>query len=424
MKALPHPPSIPISGVAALCLAATIAAILVIRHGTAASPVIAAVPVGMYPSAVAIDGKARRALVLNSYDTTVSVLDEETGTPVVTVTVGSNGGAHPQRIAVDTRTAHAFVLTDDGLATMLDARSGRVLSRVLVGGSSSAIAVDDEQARAFVTDGDAGTVAVIGTRTGALVRTVRVGQYPEEIACDMDTRRVFVANQGDNTVSMLDARTGRLVRTVHLKDSPDDLAISDRYHEALITGVAGSVAGVDASTGATIFQRALFHGAGAPHAALIAPDDPRGIVLIARDARIDELDPRSGRTVGMIGLPGEITALAADPTTGAVIAAVRGKVDAPGRVLIVDTRGRLISTIPVGVDPSALAIDPSNGRMLVAVTNLNPDGSPARPLPTPHNALTDLGLWLRRWLPHPRPSPVAQAHDTAGAVYVLRLGAS
>jgi len=42
--------------------------------------------------------------------------------------------------------------------------------------------------------------------------------------------------------------------------------------------------------------------------------------------------------VGVIRLTSVITTFAVDPRTDDVIATVRGKVDAPGRVLIVDAR--------------------------------------------------------------------------------------
>jgi YVTN family beta-propeller protein len=391
---------------------------------------IARVPVGMDPSAVVIDPGARRALVLNAIDTTISVLDERTGAPLATTTVGSNGGAHPVRLALDAPAGHALVLTDDGSLGVLSVRSGRVLHSVLLGGSPSAIAVDESRARAFVTEADAGAVAIVDTRTGALLRAVPVGPYPEEVVFDRRTGLVFVANQGDATVSVLDARTGRLARTLRLGDTPTGLAIGDRDRALFIAGAHGSITGVDAATGARRFQRVVSpRPTTALRRLLLAVDDARGTLLAAHGARIDELDPSTGRLIAIILLPSTVTAVAANPATGGAMATVRGAADARGQLLgdgsllVFDARGQRLAAIPIGVDPSALAVDPGNGRVLVADTNLNPDGSPVPPHPAPTPPLTRFLSRLRSWLPFlpsVAPAPVP-ARSTTGAVDVLRL---
>jgi len=421
-----------ILGLVVLCLAGAVwgGDVLVPRRATVGATTIARVPVGMDPSAVVVDPRARRALVLNAIDTTISVLDERTGAPLATTTVGSNGGAHPVRVALDTPTGHALVLTDDGSLSVLSVQSGRALLSVLLGGSPSAIAVDEGRARAFVTEADAGAVAIVDTRTGALLRTVPVGPYPEDLVVDRRAGLVFVANQGDATVSVLDARTGHPVRTLRLGDTPTGLAIGDHDRTLVIAGAHGSITGMDASTGARRFQRAISPRPSAALRLLLAVDDARGTLLAAHGARIDELNSSTGRLIAAIPLPSTVTAVALDPVTGGAIATVRGPVDARGQILgdgsllVFDAHGQRLDTIPVGVNPSALAVDAGNGRVLVADTNLDPDGSPApppRPAPTP--PLTRFLSQLRSWLPFlpPVPPPRVPARSTTGTVDVLRL---
>lgn len=400
------------------------------RRGAVGVTTIVRVPVGMDPSAVVIDPGVRRALVLNAIDTTISVLDERTGAPLATTTGGSNGGAHPVRIALDTRTGHALVLTDDGSLSVLNVRSGRALHSVLLQGSPSAIAVDEGRAWAFVTEADAGAVAIVDTRTGALLRAVPVGPYPEELVVDRRAGLVFVANQGNATVSVLDARTGRLARTLRLSDTPTGLAIGDHDRTLFIACAHGSIIGVDAATGARRFQRALSPHPGVAVDLLLAVDDARGTLLAAHGVHIDEIDPSTGRLIAAIPLPSTVTAVAVDPATGGAMATVRGAVDARGRLLgdgsllVFNARGQHVGTIPVGVNPSALAIDPGNGRVLVADTNLNPDGSPVPPFPPPTPPLTRFLSRLHAWLPFLPPVPPTRvpARSMTGAVDVLRLG--
>ena len=404
-----------------LCLGAA----LIIRRVTQAGPVIATVPVGMLPSAIGVDDATGHALVLNALDTTVSVLDERTGALLATRTVGSNGGAHPEQIAVDARTGHAFVLTDDGQVSMLDTRSGGLLSAIQLSGSPSAIDIDQETARAFVAETDAGAVAVLDTRTGALLRTVPVGTFPEQVVCSAAASLTLVANQGDNTVSVLDARNGRPLRTVRAGNAPDGLAISDRYRSVFIADANGSIAGIDAHTGLRRFRRMLVRKPGKLPDLLVADDDTSGLLVIAFGTHIEELDPSSGIVRRVLTLPSAITALAVDPRSGDVLATVRGKVDVfghlsgDGSLLIFAPGGNRIETDALGLNPVALAIDPHNRRVLVADTNLNPDGSGVHGIPAPDNALTALERRLRRWLPG-LPSGDSMP-SKGGSVNILRL---
>lgn len=418
-------------GVVTLCLVGALWAgsTLLSPHVSVGATTIARAPVGMAPSAVVVAGEARRVFVVNAVDTTISVLDETTGAPLAPTTVGSGGGAHPVRIALDARTGHALVLTDDGSLSVLRVQSGRVLHRVLLEGSPSAIAVDEGSARAFVTEADAGAVAIVDTRTGARLRTVLVGPYPEELVVDRRASLVFVANQGDASVSVLDVRTGRLTRTLRLGDTPIGLAIGDHDRMLFIASAHGSVIGVDVATGARRFQRAMSPRLTTTRRLLLAVDDARGTLWVAHDAHIDELDALTGRSLASISLPSTVTAVAVDPITGGALATVRGPLDARGGVLgkgsllVFDARGQHLDTIGVGVNPSALAVDAGARRVFVVDANLNPDGSAFWPLPEPSPPLAAFLNQLHSWAPFLPSAPPAQVpvRSTSGTVDVLRL---
>lgn len=411
---------------AAVVVACLVAWSFVARSLATTGPVLTTVAVGMYPSAIAIDSAAGRALVLNSYDTTVSVIDEATGTVVATTTVGSNGGAHPQAIALDSRLGHAFVSTDDGEVSMLDSRSGRLLRSVRVGSGLGAIAVSERTSRAFVADVDAGTIAVIDTAAGTLLRMVPVGPFPVAIVCDARSGRAFVADQGDGTIVVLDTRSGRLLRSVPVGDAPEDLALSDRFGELLVAGAHGSLVGLDTMTEVVRFTRAPLGQGSRASGLLVAADDPTGFALVGRGARILEIDPRTGASRGSIRLPSAITALAPDSRTGWLLATLRGPVDTrgypfgDGSLVRIGTDARIAATVKVGIDPAAIALDSVRGRVFVVHTNLNPDGSVSHPRPPPEAPLTRFTAWLRGWIPGlPSATPPL---SRSGSVTALRLG--
>ena len=255
-----------------------------------------------------------------------------------------------------------------------------------------------------MTEADAGTGAIVDTHTGVLLRAVLVGPYPEELVVDRRAGLVFVANQGG---------------------TPTGLAIGDHDRTLFIAGAHGSITNVDASTGARRFQRVITPRPAAALRLLLAADDARGTLLAAHNARINALDPSTGRSIAAIPLPSTVMAVALDPVTGGAMVTVRGPVDArdrllgDGSLLVFDARGRHLDTILAGVNPSSLAVDPGNGRVLVADTNLDPDGSLAPPRPAPTPPLTHFLSRLRSWLPFLPPVPPARS--MISAVDVLRL---
>jgi len=398
---------------------------LIASRAAVPNPTLATVAVGMYPSAIAVDSGAGRALVLNLYDTTVSVIDEITARVVATTTVGSNGGAHPQDLALDTRLGHAFVTTDDGEVSMLDSRSGRVLHVTRAGSGVGAIAICERTGRAFIADLDAGSVAVIDAATGTLLRTVSVGASPVTIVCDAPARRVFVADQGDGTVAVLDARSGRPLRSLLVGDAPVALAISDRYRGLLVAGAHGSLVGLDIETGALRFRRAPFGQRLSAIDLRVAADDPAGYALAGWGTRLLRIDPRTGATRGAIRLPSPLAALGVDPSIGYPIAAVRGPIDArgdpfgDGSLVRIGPGGGIVDAVTVAIDPSAFAVDSARHRLFVVNTNLNPDGSVPHPRPPPGTLLTTLGAWLRGWIPGIPPATFPPGRS--GSVTVLRL---
>jgi len=96
-------------------------------------------------------------------------------------------------------------------------RTGRTVRVVTVGrstavGVAAAVAVDTRTHHAFVVTQVPPSAAptpdvltAIDTRTGRPIRALALGAGPPAVGVDEQTGRVFVANAGDDTVSMLDA---------------------------------------------------------------------------------------------------------------------------------------------------------------------------------------------------------------------------
>ena len=123
-------------------------------------------------------------------------------------------------LVVDERTAHVFVVSHDtmstapnnGMVTVLDARTGHLLRSTPVGLSASRPLI--AAGRVYVVDNTEypgpSSVSILDAATGQLARTVPLGAFAVSLALDAEHNRVVVSLQ-DAGSRPLDARTGLLL---------------------------------------------------------------------------------------------------------------------------------------------------------------------------------------------------------------------
>lgn len=331
--------------------------ILDARDGRLLRAIPTGAPLFGAPEAIAMDTGLHRAFVTTDNQASavsrVWVLETRGWTVTRTIRVGSGANA----LAVDTRTGHVFVTSEETHSvSMLAAASGALLRTITLDVMPGALCVDEQTARAFIS-GDSvepsgysvalGTISVLDTRSGAVLRTVPVGANTGPPVVDTrlgrvfvasqagaghwvgtQTRRVFVAGQTENTLAMLDARSGAVVRVVSMSGVPTALAVDVRHGH-------------------------LF-------------------VLSASDDTLTMLDAASGRVLRTIGVGAHASALAIDERGNRLFVAAWGPITAPGyptgagSVSVFDLRGGAPRrTIRVGVAPQAIVVDEHSGHAFV-----------------------------------------------------------
>jgi YVTN family beta-propeller protein len=140
---------------------------------TTANTVVATIPVGIFPSGVAITPDGTRVYVTNIFNS-ISVIDAATNTVVVTIP----SGQFPTGIAITPDGTRAYVVNQ------------------------------------FVTNQGNSTVSVIDTMTNTIVATISVGLGPSEIAITPDGARAYVPDQQDFIISVIDTATNTVVTTI------------------------------------------------------------------------------------------------------------------------------------------------------------------------------------------------------------------
>lgn len=354
-----------------------------------AAPRVRVVPVGGNPIALAVDAPLGRIFVVSRpLDATgaargrgaVSVLDAARGVVVCTFRVGVN----PTDIAVDARARHVFVLnsgrlTQDyvhfptGSVSVLDARDPRCLSgqgarhpwpalhTVVVGYNPYAVTVDERIEHAFVINGDA--LRVLDTTSGALLHTATAPPTsPPLDAMAVDTRRgevvvtgyepsgihLFAAGSGEPTRT---ARVGSHARAVAVDSQTGRIFVADQSSEPGVVNV------LDAGSGRVVGTTPVGR-----FSVKVVVDEltERAFVLNGFDDSVSVLDARTGLLLRTSGAGAQTHDMALDTVTGRLYVTT-----AAGLTLLDATSGAVLRTVALGVQPGIVAIDAHTGQVIV-----------------------------------------------------------
>jgi YVTN family beta-propeller protein len=223
-----------------------------------AQQVIATIPVGAKPYAVAVNSVTNKIYVANTNGYTVTVIDGVTNN---TTTV--NVGKYPNNVAVDSVTNKIYVTNlcgndstchSTGTVTVIDGATNNTLS-VSVGFYPFGLAIDSVTNKIYVADiacWDAppcsypGKVTVIDGATNNTV-SVDVGVFPEGVAVDSVTNKIYVVNKCGNdltcnslgTVTVIDGITNNAT-TVNVGVHPYFAGVNSVTNKIYVTDNCGN----------------------------------------------------------------------------------------------------------------------------------------------------------------------------------------
>jgi DNA-binding beta-propeller fold protein YncE len=183
---------------------------------TSSLTVIGAVTVGMSPRAVAVDPTRSLAVVTNSGDNTISIVD----LVALTASLPVNVGASPQGVAVLPRLGRAAVtnfgainpdtatavVANNGAnsVSLLNVGTAQLLTNVLVDTGPVGVAIDPITNMAAVTASTQGTVDFLTLPGGAMTgRSTVTFQDPTGVTLDPVADNFIVANSLQNGVVIL-----------------------------------------------------------------------------------------------------------------------------------------------------------------------------------------------------------------------------
>jgi YVTN family beta-propeller protein len=302
------------------------AALVLLGAGTA-SATHPQIPVGGFPTGIALNPATDTIYVGNGNTGTLSLIDgrrcnASTSRGCRQRLTAVTAGVDPIGIAVDGRTGTLYVANASGTVAVVDGRrcnasdTARCHARpatVRVGPNPQFLAVDEKTHTLYVANSGADTVSVIDAsrcnarRTSGckVVATVKAGTLPFTLAVNDVTGTLYVADLGTGTVSVLDASRcnatntsgcGRRPGTIRVGAFPGGIALDSRTNTVYVTGqVDNDVWVIDGKR----CNARVRSGCGSTPARVAAGPGARGIALNQRTDTVYVANTAAG-TVSVI----------------------------------------------------------------------------------------------------------------------------
>jgi YVTN family beta-propeller protein len=224
--------------------------------------VIATVPVGVSPSAVAVNPVSHRVYVTNYNGGNVSIIDGTTDSNVATV--GSGSLTVPICVVTNHLTPQPLAYVGNfwtGSIQFIDEASSQITATVSTGpthgGGPRALALDlaSSPQRLFAAIYGRNEVAVYNATTAVKLATIPVGGAPRALALYMGSggeQRLYVVNRTDNTVSVIDASDYSSIGTVSVGAGAKSVAVDQDTGTAYVTAETANAVTVIATDAAVL----------------------------------------------------------------------------------------------------------------------------------------------------------------------------
>ena len=183
------------------------------------------IPVGFWPSSVAVSSDGSIVYVTNAQSNSMSVIDASTDTVAATVPAG----ASPQDVVISPDGATLYVAgsgdnanNQAGTITMISTATDAITGTVSMGdyNGAAAVALSPDGTTAYAANAYSNVVSVIDLTTDAVTATIPVGLFPDSITVTPDGRSVYVANSSGESISVIDTATDAVTATIPIPAGP------------------------------------------------------------------------------------------------------------------------------------------------------------------------------------------------------------
>ncbi|MFZ3229405.1 MAG: beta-propeller fold lactonase family protein [Pseudobdellovibrio sp.] len=178
---------------------------------------------------------AKYLYVVEAGSNLVTVLD--TSTPNYNIVANISVGGSPSAIAINNAGNTAYVANSlSQSVSVIDIPSLKVTATIKVGKNPSALVVSLDDATLYVANKNSKTISVISTSNNTLTKTISVGIAPLALAINSvaKTNMLLVANSISNTISIINTLTNQVSATISVGTTPVGVAINPLGDRAYI----------------------------------------------------------------------------------------------------------------------------------------------------------------------------------------------
>jgi YVTN family beta-propeller protein len=206
---------------------------------------LAVIPVGKIPHEVAVTPDSKWAFT-SDYDNkgqppghTVTVVDLIGLKPAGTIELSPNNKPHGIAVSGDGKW---LWVTCEGSSTVLkiEVKTRKIVSTIDTGDSPThLIALDEKNGRAYATSIKAGVLVVIDTAKASIVKKVPCGAGAEGIDSTADGKYVLVSNGDAGTLTVIDSKKLEPVKTLEVGKGPYRVRALPDSKRALVPNIEG-----------------------------------------------------------------------------------------------------------------------------------------------------------------------------------------
>ncbi|MFE3001881.1 YncE family protein [Nocardia sp. NPDC059246] len=184
-------------------------------------------------SALAIDSDRHLAYVANDYYATVVAIDTNSLDIVAVIPVG----AHPAALAIDPASHQVWAATAGSLS-IIDPDALKVSATIPATAEPHGVAIDSETHTAYITDFTGTSVMLIDTATHAATHISLQPEPSYAVAIDPTLHTAYLTSGAFGSITMIDTRTHTLTASRTSGHSPGwtgGIAVDPTTHEIYVT---------------------------------------------------------------------------------------------------------------------------------------------------------------------------------------------
>jgi YVTN family beta-propeller protein len=267
---------------------------------------------------------------------------------------------------------------------VLDADNGTLVGNMTGFKQNHAIAIVDEFARGFISDGGQAKVIMFDPKTLKVTGEAKAENDADCVVYDSVSKRVFVMNGRSHSATVIDAKSGSVVGTIPMGGAPEFEVADGQGTVYDNIEDTSEVVAIDSRT-LKIKTRWPVAPAGTPTALAMDVAHRRLFIAGRKPQMLVVMDADSGKVIQSFPITAGADANVYEPETGLLFASTReGMIhifheDTPNKFSVVDT-------VKTEYGAKTLALDTKTHNLFLPTADFGPPPAPTAEQPHPNPA--------------------------------------